>query len=303
MASQDQAATMENRNMADRNTIWELDFYSRPIVEENGKKLWEVVICETPLAADADPVEGFRYTRYCPSTSVNSIWLREALEEAIAQAPKPPTLIRFFRRQMNNMVLKACDDAGIPAKASRRTTTLSQWLQQRYAEVYPQAEGYQGANNSSVQYMPDPAQPLPDALQGERWAFVTLTAADFLDMADWPIDFGEAFSLKGLVDPEAKIPGLLIFSKRATPLAAWMSGLELAFLKFDGGPPTSMVLETGVSDRWLLVAINNQATIEEAKSFEATKAQANHLHFIGIQAGPDEEKFAGFWLLQEIQSL
>ena len=26
---------------------WELDFYSRPIIELNGKKRWELIICST----------------------------------------------------------------------------------------------------------------------------------------------------------------------------------------------------------------------------------------------------------------
>lgn len=287
--------------MSGSTVIWELDFYSRPIFEENGKKRWEVVICETPLEASADPAQGFRFAKYCPSTSVNSLWLKEAIEAAVEQSGTPPTLIRFFRRQMNNMILKASSDAGLVAKASRRTAALSAWLDQRYAEVYPQEEGYQASDNPSVQYMPDPALVLPDALEGERWAFVNLAASDFADMDEWDIGFGESFSLKGLVEPDQKIPGMLIFSRRANPLAAWMSGLELAYLKFDGGPPTSMVLETGVSDRWLLAAVNNKTTIEEAKAFEAAKSAANNLHFIGIQPNPEEEKFAGFWLLKELE--
>ena len=30
------------------NIVWELDFYSRPVLDEEGKKLWEVLICESP---------------------------------------------------------------------------------------------------------------------------------------------------------------------------------------------------------------------------------------------------------------
>jgi len=26
---------------------WELDFYSRPIIESNGKKRWDLIICST----------------------------------------------------------------------------------------------------------------------------------------------------------------------------------------------------------------------------------------------------------------
>jgi hypothetical protein len=32
---------------AKMGTIWELDFYSRPLRDEEGKKVWEVVICQT----------------------------------------------------------------------------------------------------------------------------------------------------------------------------------------------------------------------------------------------------------------
>jgi len=30
-----------------KNSDWELDFYSRPIIESNGKKRWELIICST----------------------------------------------------------------------------------------------------------------------------------------------------------------------------------------------------------------------------------------------------------------
>ena len=30
-----------------KSSDWELDFYSRPIIEENGKKRWELIIAST----------------------------------------------------------------------------------------------------------------------------------------------------------------------------------------------------------------------------------------------------------------
>ena len=30
-----------------KTSEWELDFYSRPIIELNGKKRWELIICST----------------------------------------------------------------------------------------------------------------------------------------------------------------------------------------------------------------------------------------------------------------
>ena len=33
--------------------VWELDFYSRPILDENKKKQWEVLICEPQTDSQA----------------------------------------------------------------------------------------------------------------------------------------------------------------------------------------------------------------------------------------------------------
>ncbi|NJL10060.1 MAG: DUF1092 family protein, partial [Calothrix sp. SM1_7_51] len=178
------------------SNIWELDFYSRPILDENKKKVWEVLICETPADVSSDVKSLFRYSQYCSATQVNSVWLRTALQEAINQAGSAPTRIRFFRRQMNNMITKACQEAGIPALASRKTLVLNQWLLERSETVYPNEPGYQGGTNPSVRLDAPLPQRLPDALEGEQWGFVTLKVSDFTDMPDWEIGFGEGFPLE-----------------------------------------------------------------------------------------------------------
>lgn len=35
---------------------WELDYYSRPILESDGKKRWELLICSTPVTGKSDPL-------------------------------------------------------------------------------------------------------------------------------------------------------------------------------------------------------------------------------------------------------
>ncbi|MBE8992200.1 Tab2/Atab2 family RNA-binding protein [Nostoc sp. LEGE 12450] len=282
-------------------SIWEIDFYSRPILDDNQKKIWEVLVCESPLDIGTKPDSLFRYAQYCPSTQVNSGWLRTALQEAITQAGKAPIKIRFFRRQMNNMITKACQDVGIPAQPSRRTLVLNQWLEERMKEVYPQEPGYQGGTNPSVRLEKPLPQRLPDALEGQQWVFVTLDAADLAEMPEWEIGFGEAFPLElAKVSPEARIPGILIFSPRALPLAGWMSGLELAFLRFDTSEEARLLLETGVNESWIVANIKKPQVLAEAKGFEEAKQKANGVHFIGIQSDPKAESFAGFWLLQEV---
>lgn len=282
-------------------TIWELDYYSRPILDEQQKKLWEVLICESPVNVGDQPEPLFRYSQFCSSSTVNSLWLAEAIQAAIAQAPKPPQKIRFFRRQMGNMITKACTELAIAAAPSRRTFALHQWLEQRMQEVYPTYPNYQPGSNPPVQYSGETPQALPEALIGEKWAFVSLEAIAFEEMSEWEIDFGEGFDVSAMgLGPQTRIPGVIVYSSRATALAAWMSGLELAFLKFEPGSPARLVLETGAVDRWILANLRDAATLAEAKGFEAAKQEAKQVHFLAVQSKPDSESFAGFWLLQEL---
>lgn len=279
---------------------WELDYYSRPLLEESGKKRWEVVLCEALQSTADDPEQAFRFSEYCPASEVNSLWLEGALQRAIAQAGYRPDRIRFFRRQMKNMITKACKDLGVPSALTRRTVLLNHWLQQRYAEIYPNEPGYQAATNPSVQYGLETAQPLPDALRGDQWTFVSLAAADFAELPDWDIGFGESFPLSLLkLEPDQPVPGLLIYSSRALPLAAWMSGLELDGLKYDAAAQ-QLVLETGGGDRWVVAPLAQAPFQAEAATFETAKQAVQGVHFIGIQTHPEAEDFTGFWLLQEL---
>jgi hypothetical protein len=281
--------------------IWELDFYSRPVVDEQNKKLWEVLVCESPLDIAASVDSLFRYSKFYANTEVNSGSLRKALEEAIAQSSSRPDKIRFFRRQMANMITKGCEDLGIAAYPSRRTLALNQWINQRMEEVYPALPNYQSGSNPSVSLPPTTPQPLPDALRGQQWAFVSLEASAFADMPDWKIDFEEAFPIAMAgVAPDTKIPGIIIYSSRALPLAGWMSGLELAFVKTSEDKPARLLLETGASESWILANLTTPPLQQEARNFEALKQKANQVHFLAVQSDPNSEAFTGFWLMQEL---
>ena len=283
--------------------IWELDFYSRPILDENQKKRWEILICESPTNINSDLNSLFRYSQFCSNTEVNSLTLKDAIGQAIAQAGETPSKIRFFRRQMNNMITKGCEDAGIAVSASRHTYTLNQWLVERMSSVYPQEEGYdeKATQSGSIQYPQTNPVELPDAIRGDRqdkWILVSLNASELQDMNEWEIAFGEAFPLAmANIEANTKIPGFILYSSRALPLAAWMSGLELGYLRLDAGKFPRICLETGVSDSWILANLTDENTISEGEGFEQTKKQAGGVHFLAIQSSPDSESFAAFWLL------
>ena len=42
------AADQPSITSVDRRADWELDFYSRPIMEPDGKKRWELLVSSTP---------------------------------------------------------------------------------------------------------------------------------------------------------------------------------------------------------------------------------------------------------------
>ncbi|MGF1460462.1 MAG: Tab2/Atab2 family RNA-binding protein [Leptolyngbyaceae cyanobacterium] len=283
-------------------TVWELDFYSRPVLDENNKKRWEVLISEGLQTVDADPNNLFRFSKYVANTEVNSIELKKAIEEAIAQAPSAPSRIRFFRFSMQNMIMRACDELGITAQPSRRTLALQQWMEYRRQEVYPNEPGYTDKPAPSVGAPPPAPNPLPDALIGQQWALVSLPAEDLVDMPEWPIDFGEAFPLTVTgVAPDRMVPGLVIFSPRAQPMAAWLAGLEVSELRVEPGKTPRLILETGNADSWVVAVLNTSETQQEAADFETAKQQANQVHFLAVQTSPDTEAFAGFWLLPGLQ--
>jgi hypothetical protein len=103
-------------------------------------------------------------------------------------------------------------------------------------QVYPQREGFQVADPNPLAIVdPDAAnttRPIPDALLGEGWTIVSLSVRSICLCKDWSIDFGELFDL-GQLAADTVIPGLIIYSRRAKPLAAWMAGVDPVFIKFE----------------------------------------------------------------------
>jgi hypothetical protein len=281
--------------------IWELDFYSRPVLNENNKKIWELLIC--------DRTRELEWVQECPSDRVNSAWLTEQLQVVIEKTGQTPQKVRFFRPSMANIITRGCNQAGLNPLASRRLFTLSDWLQERMEQVYPQREGFQVADPNplplSLPMQETTTRPMPDALLGEGWTIVSLSVEQFATAGDWSIDFEEFFDL-GQLAADTLIPGLIIYSRRAKPLAAWMAGVDPVFIKFErsrGSDGTQLILEANADARWLVASLSatkNKKTIADGQAFETAKQKAKQIHFLAVQDNPDSEDFAGFWLLKEV---
>jgi hypothetical protein len=118
----------------DMTDEWELDVYSRPVMNSDNKKLWEILI--------TDSAGSFRYLKTIPSNLVNSRNLRNAVEEIMESAPVRPKIIRFFRNPMFNMITIALSTLEIEVKPSRRTHNMFSWLNEREKYIYPAMPGY-----------------------------------------------------------------------------------------------------------------------------------------------------------------
>ena len=283
---------------------WELDFYSRPILESDGRKRWELLVTATP-DPDANG-EPFRFAKRCPSGEVNSLWLasalREAREAALEAGLVAPRRLRCWRSSMRTMVQRAAAELDLEMIASRRTYALLDWLQQREQEVYPQEEGFMaGPLAPPPAPVTTPAVPLPEEVQGDAWSWAALPAQLLREASDWPMGFSGLLPLPEGVDDNQPVPGLRLFSSsRALAMAGWLGGLEPVRLLVEG---RQLVLEAGQDDRWLVSDLDAQAAEAITAALAESKSIGKGLQFIAIQTSPEEQSFAGFWMMRDIATL
>jgi len=285
-----------------KNSDWELDFYSRPIIEKNGKKRWELIISSTK---SFESPEIFYWNKICPASKVNSIWLTSALKEAIIEAEqkgwRKPEKVRFWRSSMKSIIKKSLENLELESLVSRRTYTLFERLNYLENDIYPKEKGFvKGvlAPNFTAQIANEP-KPLPEAVRGESLTFSEISIRDLRAAQSWPIEFGDIFPVEEYIKDDHLIPGLRLFSKnRAIALAAWFSSLEPVKLFID---KDRLILEALENDKWLVTDLPPNEAQELHKKFTTSKLNSSGYQFISIQTTPYIEKFAGFWMLKDIE--
>jgi len=283
-----------------KKTDWEIDFYSRPIVDENGKKRWELLITNTN---DFKDVRTFKWEKICPASNVNSIWLKDALEEAIDEAHSQgwdtPSVLRCWRSSMKTMIKRAADKIGIELISSRRTYSLQEWLLERERNFYPQQKGYIGVNLAPPSNpITNQAIPLPEEVRGDSWSFASLSLNTLREADEWEIEFSNLIPIKDSISQNISIPGIRLFSsKRSLALSAWLGGLEPVKLLIEG---TQIILEAGQADRWLVTDVEEAAQNAIKNNFLKTKRDANGLQFISVQKSSEQNSLDGFWMLRDI---
>ncbi|KAJ8602232.1 hypothetical protein CTAYLR_003678 [Chrysophaeum taylorii] len=285
---------------------WELDCFSRPVMVD-GKKLWELMVI--------DSTGQWREVVQLPATKINSVTVQEAVDAVIRSAPVKPTAIRFFRRQMVNMLTIALNKVAasrpnLRVIPSRSTHALYAWLDQREAE-YSLMDGFSPALVQPLDAGLIPsagtAGRLPEALRGEKYAFVTLPLSEVLPGGSISSENVGAGKLLDAAPIAAKIDapiedlvlhGLLLLTRRPDPLAMAMASLELAAARADTSS-RQLVLDVNLDETYLLARLTDDQRAEAAL-FERGKADLSGLHFLAVQDSADDDADpAAFWLLRE----
>jgi len=281
---------------------WELDFYSRPIIETNEKKRWELIIC-SKRSYKTDDI--FFWNKKCPANEVNSVWLTKALNEAISEARKQgwskPSIVRFWRSSMKSIIKKSLEAVSIEALVSRRTYDLLDRIEFLEKEIYPKEKGYvrgvlAPTFTSKIENTPTP---LPEEVRGDALTIAEISIGELKSAENWPMEFGDIFPIHQDLDDNYLIPGLRLFSKdRSLALSAWFSCLEPIKLVIK---KNQLILEASEDDKWLVTDLpEKDANILTTKFLENKKNSFGY-QFISIQSTPYIEKFAGFWILRDIE--
>ena len=281
---------------------WELDFYSRPIIEKNGKKRWELIITSTKTFKTEDI---FLWNKRCPANEVNSIWLTKSLTEAFNEAERKgwakPSKIRFWRSSMKSIIKKSLENLGIEALISRRTYELFDRIEFLEKEVYPKENGYvrgvlAPAFTSNIT---SNTNPLPEAVRGDALTISEISVEELKNAQNWPIEFGDIFPIQKSLKNNNLVPGLRLFSKdRSLALAAWFSSLEPVKLQIE---KNQLILEASEADRWLVTDLPEKEANELSDKFIQNKNNSYDYQFISIQETPFIQEFAGFWILRDIE--
>ncbi|MDY6937561.1 MAG: Tab2/Atab2 family RNA-binding protein [Cyanobacteriota bacterium] len=279
--------------------VWQVDFYRRPLQDEENRPLWELVVCDL----ERESIQ----MAFCPQPDANSNWLARQLQEMGQRTgDRIPDRLEFFRPECQSLLEAAGRNLGIAVEPTRRTPLLKQVLQQRALE-YPQMTEkrvrYSGEDYQPISvYRPAPV-PMPEDLQGDRWQFASLSAEDLATFGERPIPVRSMpesllpFNL-GLAST-LPIPGVIIEGgRRSMQLARWLKDVRPVSIQYIAGAPDGIILEAGLVDRWILATFDDPEVARAARTYQERQEQSRGLHFLLVRPDDSGMTHSGFWLLQ-----
>ncbi|MBD2259507.1 Tab2/Atab2 family RNA-binding protein [Pseudanabaena sp. FACHB-2040] len=277
-------------------TIWQADFYRRPLRSETGEPLWELLVCDRTFQ--------FTFGETCPQSAATAGWVAQQIQVAMERAGDKPAQIEVFRPQSLALLETACKDLEIKVIATRNPATLKQWLRQR-AAWYPTLPNATGEPYNPLALDRPPPVPLAETLMGDQWRFAAIQAGDFEQTFPYqPIPITalppERMPLQLGLPSTTPIPGIVIDAgRRAMPLAQWLQQANPAWLSYQPGQPDGAILDAGLVDRWVLVTFEDPEVAAAGRTFEQRKQASQGLHFILVRPDDSGMTQTGLWLLQQ----
>ena len=145
----------------------------------------------------------------------------------------------------------------------------------------------------------DSPKPLPEAVRGDALTISEIFIEELKLAKNWPIEFGDIFPIQSSIKNDNLVPGLRLFSKdRSLALAAWFSSLEPVKLLIK---QNQLILEASEDDKWLVTDLQEKDAKVLNDKFTQSKKDSYGYQFISIQSTPFIEKFAGFWILKDVE--
>jgi len=274
-------------------TVWQVDFYQRPVDDRNGTPLWELCV--------VIPDRRFQTNAWCLQAEANSTWIAARL----AEIGTPPDGLEVFRPEALSLIKAAGQVLGTTTIATRRTLALKRYLQTRVAD-YIHLEGFNPDRACTYDPLavgrPAPV-PLDDGLQGDRWRFASLTPSDLEAVLARPLRFKSAPAILrplnlGLAST-AQIPGVVLDAgQRSLPFARWLDRQNPVALDYKPGQPNGLVLEVGLADRWILATFEDADVTIAGQLYTERRHAAQGLHFLLIRPDDSDRTCTGLWLLQ-----
>mmetsp|Transcript_18724 Transcript_18724/g.38053 ORF Transcript_18724/g.38053 Transcript_18724/m.38053 type:complete len:323 (-) Transcript_18724:1807-2775(-) len=254
--------SMKNVNNNDLE-IWEIDFFSRPVLNPSGKRLWELII--------VNKNETFEHVESIPNNLINSKELRKRIRQQIDSVKTKPKIIKFFRSQMFNMINIALSELDVTIKPSRKTYSLFNKIKEREETVYPNMEGYKPFMREfqSYQNLKKTPERMPDALRGEKYLFASIGGSGIKQILNQNPSFYDSYISSEKMSLEKNLPGIIIFSERSRSLSSWLDNIELYKIDCDI-EQKNLCLDCGLDTQYLFARLSDDQ-LKEAKIFEEEK--------------------------------
>lgn len=272
---------------------WQVDFYRRPVRTDRGEVAWELVICERESAVSV----------FVPQSQANSTWVAAQFRQATERFGWPERIL-VFRPQVVELLQAACqsmEESPIVVRPTRHVPELKAHLQAR-SRHYPDLSGYTGQSYDPLDVEPAPPQPLPESVRGNRWQFSALTRENLEGFLERTIPFVGGVDVSQLKElpAETSIPGMTMYGgRRSLLLARWCDRAEPYALRYVPGDPDGMVLDAGLSDRWILATFADDEVAIAARKYEGRRQTSQGWHFVLVLPDDSGATATGIWVMQK----